>query len=214
MKTLYSSTFLSLIIALFAFLGMQGETVTIIQNIEHSFSNIEKPLPKAPDSEVDMSPITVEVFYSFGCTDCSSFGLNTILALQDKYLEDEDVDLKFYITPASDDKGQYYSAVSVKCAAEHGKYWEMHQKLHETTDPLGQREADLLGQELELPLLEFRNCLKSGKYDEEIGKVIDYANQNGITDIPTVLIDEYKLYGNQPVENIQKIIKEVLSRKE
>jgi len=212
MKTLYSSTFLSLIIAFFVFLGMQGEAITIVQNLEHSFSNIEKPLPKAPDSETDISPITVEVFYSFGCSGCSSFGLNTIPSLQEKYLEDEDVDLKLYITPASDDKGQYYSAVGVKCASEHGKYWEMYRKLHETTEPLSQRETDLLGQELELPLLEFRNCLKSGKYDEEIGKAIDYANQNGITEIPTILIDGYRLYGNQPIENIQKIINDIFSR--
>ncbi len=168
MKTLYSSTFLSLIIAFFAFLGVQVETITIIQNIEHSFSNIEKPLPKAPDSETDISPITVEIFYSFGCSGCSSFGLNTIPALQEKYLEDEDVDLKLYITPVSDDKGQYYSAVGVKCASEYGKYWEMHNKIHSTPEPLSSREVDLLAQELELPVMEFRSCLKSGKYDEEI----------------------------------------------
>ena len=208
-NTLYSSTFLSIIIAFFAFLGLEGETI-VLQDLAHSFSNIEEPLPRAPDAGPVDLPIAVEVFYSFGCYGCNDFGLSTVPLLQEKYLEDEKVDLKFYITPASDDEGQYYAAIGVKCAAEHGKYWEMHNKIHSSTEPLSSREIDLLGQELELPILEFRNCLKSGKYDEEIGKAIDYANQKEITRMPTILIDGYKLYGNQPVENIEKIVNEII----
>jgi protein-disulfide isomerase len=209
MKTLYSSTFLSIIIAFFAFLGMQGDTITIIKNAEHSFSYLERPLPKAPDSEPIALPITVDVFYSFGCPGCGSFGLNTVPALQEMYLEDQDVDLNFHITPLTDNDGEYYAAVGVKCAAEYGKYWEMHRKLHSTVEPLSSREVDLLGQELELPVMGFRNCLKSGKYDEDIGKAIDYAHQKGIAKLPTILIGDYKLYGNQPIENIVKIIDEI-----
>jgi protein-disulfide isomerase len=209
MKTLYSSTFLSIIIAFFAFLGMQGEAITIVRDIEHSFSYIEKPLPKAPDSESVKLPITVEVFYSFGCFGCDDFGLNTVPALQKMYLEDQDVDLNFHITPAPDNDGEYYAVVGLKCASEYGKYWEMHQKIHATTEPLSSREIDLLGQELGLPIMEFRNCLRSGKYDEDIGKAMDYASQKGITKMPTILIDDYKLYGNQPIENIERVINQI-----
>jgi protein-disulfide isomerase len=210
MKTLYSSTFLSIIIVFLAFLGYNGQSVVLSENApEHLFSYIETPLPKAPGEEPVELPITVDVFYSFGCPGCSDFGLNTIPALQKKYLEDKDIDLKFHIAPVQDDAGAYYSAVAVKCAAEYGKYWEMHKKLNETSDPLGQREADLLGQELGLPVSGFRNCLKSGKYDEDIGKVMDYAGQKGITKLPTILIGDYRLYGDQPIENIVKVIDEI-----
>ena len=89
MKTLYSSTFLSVIIAFFTLLGMEGQIVNVAKDVDSiSFSNIEKPLPK---SESDMlkakSPIGVEVFYSFKCSGCAIFGLNTVPALQEAYAE-------------------------------------------------------------------------------------------------------------------------------
>ena len=209
MKTLYSSTFLSLIIAFFMFLGISGDSVVIQKDQSHPFfSSILRPLPQPPGAPVKL-PTVVDVYYTFGCPDCASFGAYTIPALQQKYLEDNKVDLKFNIIPDTEDEGQYYAAVGVKCAAEQGKYWEMHRELNMTQEPLSFREVDLIGQGLGFPVMEFRNCLKSGKYDEEIGAEIQKALDKGISKLPVIFIENYELIGNQPVENIVKIVDEI-----
>ena len=220
MKKLYSSTFLSIIIAFLTLLGMQGEVEIMKNQAIPSFSNIIKPVPKIIsefDTEVEAEPIKlpieIEVFYTFGCADCTGFNLNTVPALLEKYGEDENVDLKLYVVPNKENDEEYYSAVGLKCAAEYEKYWELHRELNLTTEPLSRREVDLLGQGLELPVTTFRNCLLSGKYDEEIDKAIYRANQKNVTKKPAILIGDYKLFGNQPIENIQKIINEIKNYK-
>jgi protein-disulfide isomerase len=209
MKTLYSSSFLSLIIAFFMFLGIGGDNIVVQKGQQHPlFSTILRPLPNPPGTPVKL-PTLVDVYYTFGCPGCASFGAYTIPALQEKYLESDNVELKFNIIPDTEDDGQYYAAVGVKCAAEQGKYWEMHRELNMTTESLGFREVDLIGQGFEFPIMEFRNCLKSGKYDEEIGAEIQKAAEKGVSTLPVIFIEGYELIGNQPVENIVKIISEI-----
>jgi protein-disulfide isomerase len=213
MKTLYSSSFLSLIIAFFMFLGINGDSIVIQKDQLHPlFSTILRPLPNPPGTPVEL-PTVVDVYYTFGCPGCASFGAYTIPALQEKYLESDNVELRFNVIPNTEDEGQYYAAVGVKCAAEQGKYWEMHRELNLTTEPLSFREVDLIGQELEFPIMEFRSCLKSGKYDEEIGAEIQKATDKGVSTLPVIFIEGYKLIGNQPVENIIKIISEIQNPK-
>lgn len=212
---LYSSTFLSIILAFFTLLGVQGKPVEIVKSEPiPTFSNIFRPVNQ-PMSEFEVQPvaenINIEVFYTFGCSDCKGFGLNTVPALFDKYTESENVNLEIYLNPDTKDAGQYYPAVGVKCAEEYGKYWEIHRELNLTPETLSQREVDLTGQVLELPIYEFRNCLKNGKYDDFISATNDVAKEKGVTKMPVVYINGYVLTGDQPIENIDRIINEILN---
>jgi predicted DsbA family dithiol-disulfide isomerase len=99
----------------------------------------------------------------------------------------------------------------MECAEEEGKKQEMYEALHVTTETLSQREVDLIGQELGLPVIAFRACLKSDKYGAKIGEAIAYAEEKGITRKPTILIGDTILYGNQPIENIERVIDKILN---
>jgi protein-disulfide isomerase len=213
MKTLYSSAFLSVILAFFAILGMQNENIVIKKGQPVPlFSNMEAPVSAVITDSLE--PITVDIFNTFGCHDCKNFGIATVPALIEKYSENKEVDIRVHTIPNMDDESEYYAAVGLKCANEYGKYMAMHNELHADREKLGLREVDLLGQELELPLIPFRECLKSGKYDEEISAEVSYAKKNNIIQSPTVLVEGYRLYGNQPVENIQKVINDIIKNRE
>jgi len=218
MKTLYSSTFLSLIIAFLVFLGMNEEPINLAVDpvIKPSFSTIISPLPTilpAFEAEAYANPtkVTVEVFNTFGCNDCASFAINTLIPLREKYKDNENVEIKYYIVPNLESEGEKYSAIGVRCAEEQDKYWALFQELHLETEVLSSREVDLNFQEVpEIELISFRNCLKSDKYIEAIQADINYAGEKGITKKPTTIIGDYVLLGNQPIENIEKIINEIL----
>ncbi|MBU1935194.1 DsbA family protein, partial [Patescibacteria group bacterium] len=216
----YSSTFLSIILAFLVFLGVQGGPVEVTddQGLQYHFSNIIRPVPEVlldefgeAIEEKKPEKVTVEVFTTFDCSECDRFAIDTFLPLREKYLEDESVEVKLFVVPDRESEAEYYSAVGIQCAAEQNSYWEMYRALHETPDPLNKREVDLNAQGLGLEIVPFRNCLNSGKYDEMIEADIAYAEGRGATTKPIVFIGGYVLLGNQPIENIEKIIKEALS---
>lgn len=218
MKKLYSSSFLSLIIAFLVLLGINGEQVTVAPDpvVRPTFSTIINPLPQllpAFEAEAYTSPtsVDVEVFNTFECSECEHFAINTFIPLREKYLSNENVNIKHYVIPNLESEGEKYSAIGIKCAEEQGKYWELFQELHLETELLSRREVDLNGQEIELEVIPFRNCLKSEKYDETINSDILYAEEKSITSKPTILIGDYTLLGDQPIENIEKVINEILN---
>lgn len=213
MKKLYSSTFLSIILAFFTYLGMQEQQIDIVKSEPIPvFSNITKPDIQPIDefgTKSAIEKVSIEVFYTFECKGCDNFGLNTVPALIEKYSEDEKINLQIYLNPDTKNDGQYFAVKGIKCAEEYEKYWEMHRELFLIHEPLSQREVDLTGQVLELPLYEFRNCLKSEKYHDFMNAVNDVAKEKGVTKMPVVYINDYVLTGNQPIENIQKVINEI-----
>ncbi|MBN2087577.1 thioredoxin domain-containing protein [Candidatus Peregrinibacteria bacterium] len=213
MKTLYSSSFLSIILAFFTLLGMQDKPAEIIKSEPlPTFSNIIRPATQ-PISEFETVQITdkvnIEVFFSLNCEGCNIFGLYTVPALYEKYSENENVNLQIYLNPNKENESEYYAVTAIKCAEEHDKYWEMYNEVFTSDEPLTRREADLIGQGMGLPIYEFRNCLKSGKYDEFIDAVNDVAKTKGVKRMPITYINDYILMGNQPIENIDKIVNEI-----
>jgi hypothetical protein len=52
------------------------------------------------------------------------------------------------------------------------------------------------------------------KYQKDIESDIRYASDKGVVVKPTIFINEYKLIGAQPFENIQRIITQILSKKD
>jgi len=206
----YSSTFLTLILAFFIFITSHGQEPVFVTPTERPvFTNIvEPPRVMGPENqELKASQIVVEIFNGFDCPDCRDFSFDTLPFLKEKYGSSDAVKLVYYTVPEVDNDDQIRALIGLKCAEEKGKFWEMYSDLQ--LNPATGREADLTAQGLGLELMDYRNCVKSGKYDEEIQTMMDYVSERGIHRKPTVLIGDYILYGNQPMENIEKIINEV-----
>lgn len=210
MKTLYSSTFLTAILAFLALLGATGKPVVIVQNGSiPAFQTIIEPIgPALPPTE--HGKVKVEIFNTFGCLDCDLFGQGILPQMVEKYEESEEVELRLYLIPNRESEGELYASRGAHCASKHERFWDITYKLHEA-ELLSKREVDLIGQELNLPVVEFRNCLSSEEFDERIGQDISYAETRSIYQKPTILVNDTVLLGPQPIENIDRIIKKYLS---
>lgn len=210
MKTLYSSTFLTAIFAFLALLGSTGTPVVLVQDAKiPSFQTIIEPIgPSLLPTEQEK--VRVEVFNTFGCRTCDLFGQGILPQLVEKYSENNGVDFHLYMVPDRESEGELYATRGAHCAAKHDLFWDLTYKMH-AAEELSQREIDLLGQELNLPLLEFRNCLSSEEFDEQIGEDIAYSETRNIDQKPTVLVNGTILLGAQPIENIDRIIKKYLN---
>lgn len=210
MKTLYSSTFLSAILAFLALLGATGKPVVIVYNAPPpSFQTVIEPIgPALPPTE--QGKVKVEVFNTFGCRDCDLFGQGILPQVVEKYAESEEVDLRLYLVPDRESEAELYATRGAHCAVKYDRFWDLTYKMH-AADELSKREVDLIGQEMNLPVVEFRNCLGSEEFDERIGQDIAYAESRKIEQKPTILVNNTVLLGPQPIENIDRIVKKYLS---
>ncbi|MBN2306754.1 thioredoxin domain-containing protein [Candidatus Peregrinibacteria bacterium] len=210
MKTFYSSTFLTVVLAFLALLGRTGTPVVIVQNAPTpAFQTIIEPIGPALEAE-EGSKVKVEIFNTFDCQSCNSFGQGILPQLVEKYGGDDHVDMHLFLIPNRASEAELYATRGAYCAAKYNLFWDMIYKMH-ATEELSKREVDLLGQELGLPILEFRSCLDSEEFDETIGRDIAYAQVRQISYVPVIFVNDTLLLGAQPVENIERVINKYLN---
>jgi len=170
-----------------------------------SFQNIIEPIgPTLPQDA--LGKVKVEVFNTFDCQACDLFGQNTLPELFKKYANSQEVDFHLYLIPDKTREAEISAVRGAHCATRYDRFWDMINILYRT-DNLSQREVDLDGQELGFPVKEFRNCIGSADFDAKIDEDIAYAAERKISQKPTILVNDTILLGAQPIENIERVIK-------
>ena len=206
MKTLYSSAFISIVLAFLMYLGYSSQPVEVIQN--------PKPIPFTyileQESPVSYEGARIEIFDDL--TSPTGFIKNTLPKIRALEQETDEIELHLYFIPNINDWLLYRAAMSLKCAADQGQFWAMYEKLHEQKDELTKWTYTFIAKELELDEDAFQNCKDEEVYKSAIEEDIKYSSEKNIIFSPTILINEYKLIGDQPFENIQKVINEILKK--
>ena len=211
MKTLYSSAFISLILAFFLFLGAQGEPILIQQGENHPpFSTIIPP-PQTDfttDETFLSKPMEIEFYDDFYCAVCDHFALNTFKQFKADTVDIGKGNLRIFFAPPADDENRMVAVMAVKCAEDEGKFWELYEKLH-SERPEGRKIIDPIVKSLKIDMAKYAECMDSGRYEEEIAIEREQAESKSVIHRPTLFINAYRLIGDQPIENIQKVINDI-----
>ncbi len=85
-------------------------------------------------------------------------------------------------------KNALKAAEASRCAAEQGKYWEMHDQLFANFTALETGDLVRHATTLNLDLLKFQECLDSGRYTNDIRRDISEGQRDGVRGTPTFLI--------------------------
>jgi protein-disulfide isomerase len=98
------------------------------------------------------------------------------------------------------------------CAAEQGRFWEMHDLMFE--DQSGLKEDDLKAKaaRLQLDAAAFAACLDSGKYADKIKRDLRDGALAGVSGTPAVFINGRFLPGAQPYQEMARTIDEELKK--
>ena len=93
-----------------------------------------------------------------------------------------------------------WAAEAAECAGDQGKFWEYHDMLYERwagTNVGAYSYNNLLGfaQILELDTDGFAACLNERKYVDRVRTESEYADDNGITSTPWVLVNGERVRG-------------------
>jgi protein-disulfide isomerase len=85
-------------------------------------------------------------------------------------------------------KNALKAAEASRCAADQGKYWEMHDQLFANSTALEMADLARYATVLNLDPIKFQECLESGKYTNEIRGDISEGNKASVRGTPTCFI--------------------------
>ena len=107
------------------------------------------------------------------------------------------------------------AAEASRCAAEQGKYWEMHDQLFANSTALEMIDLVRHAAALSLDPLKFQECMDSGRYVNEIRKDISEGQKATVRGTPTFFIGVSEgedtrikvlkvIRGAKPYQNLRK----------
>jgi protein-disulfide isomerase len=152
--------------------------------------------------------VIVTMFGEYECSFCSKFALEILPKIQDAYIETGKILFIFKDFPITNKQYSPKASEAAYCAGDQGeeKYWDMHIKLSENYDKLQIENLFKYADELELEPNAFKNCLETGKYSNLILRNKQQGLKLNVSNNPTLIINNEKLVGLQPFENIAKVI--------
>ncbi len=155
------------------------------------------------------APVTVVEFSDFECPYCARVG-PTLKQVLDHY--GEQVRLVFRHYPlTSVHKHAQDAAEAALCAAEQGKFWEMHDALFADQKDLSVARLKATAGTLGLDQAAFDQCLDSNRQAEAVAADVRDAMKAGVTGTPAFFINGRPVTGAVGFEKLSQIIDEELA---
>ncbi|MEM2137926.1 MAG: thioredoxin domain-containing protein [Candidatus Anstonellaceae archaeon] len=104
------------------------------------------------------------------------------------------------------------AAVAAECAAEQGKFWQMHDRLFANQNALSDADLAKYAQELGLDMGKFAECQKS---DDALSRVESDRLEGmakGVQATPTFFIGQSSIRGSQPISKFKQVVDSELAR--
>ena len=152
--------------------------------------------------------ITLLEYSDFQCPFCQRH-LPTITQLLDQYGDDIRVVYRHFPLTSIHPQAQI-SAEASECAAEQGKFWEMHDMLFANQTALDVASLKKYAGQLGLNQSQFDGCVDSGKYTAKVNAQAAEAQAAGITGTPGTFVNDQLVKGAYPVTTFQQIIDPML----
>jgi protein-disulfide isomerase len=150
------------------------------------------------------APVTVVEFADFQCPYCSRLA-KTLKGVLDNY--GTKVRLVFRQFPLSEVHPNAESAAEASlCAADQGRFWEMHDLLYESPGQLNPSDLSAKAANLKLDMQSFNQCVSSRKYANKVQQDFYEGIKLGIAGTPVVFVNGRFFSGALPLEDISRII--------
>ncbi|HEC22245.1 MAG TPA: hypothetical protein ENI95_04940 [Chloroflexi bacterium] len=143
------------------------------------------------------APVTMVEYSDFSCPHC-----HDLAAIVDRLIEEyvSEGKLRIVFKPVSFVNPPYSTpaAQAALCAAEQGKFWEMHAQiwaLYETRGPTGYTRPNLVAQATAIGLDQdqFERCYSSAETRTAIEGVLEETRALGIAGTPTIYVNDQQV---------------------
>jgi protein-disulfide isomerase len=170
---------------------------------------MEVPSQGFPSIGPGDAPVTIVEFSDFECPYCSRLA-KTIKKVAEDY--SDSVRLVFRQFPLQRiHPNAQKAAEAALCAADQGKFWEMHDLMFEDQKKLQVDDLKEKAESIGLQKEEFAQCLETAKHAEAIKTDLYDGVRVGVSGTPSMFINGRPLSGLVPYEGFATIIEEELS---
>lgn len=199
---MFYSSFITFVLAFVMFMGYQGQEPEFYPEGDRPdftyFSESQIPY--------DYEKVSIEIFDTLNCTNCSEFALKTLPDVRTLSANHDQLEVRLFFIPDSSQPIQYQAAMALKCASDQNAFWDMHQKIHSNANQLHAKSFIQFSTELGLDLKAMSQCQQSQIYEQAIESDLQYAKEKGVIFKPSLFINQYRMTGHQPIENIKRIV--------
>ncbi len=141
----------------------------------------------------DSAPVTWVEFSDFQCPYCSRLYLQVDTQIKTNYVDTGKVKMYFRNFPLGFHDKAHMAAEAAVCAAEQGKFWQMHDKLFQNQDAWvssGDAKTVLAGyaSDIGIDAAKFSSCLSSGKYASDVDADAAEGGTFGVQGTPGVFL--------------------------
>ena len=158
---------------------------------------------KGPARGPEGAKVTIVEFSDFECPYCSK-AEDSVNQVMEKYAGK--VRLVFRHFPLNFHAHAPKAAEAAACAAEQGKFWEMHKQLFANQKALSVDELKQHAAAIGLEKGKFDECLDSGKMKLLVDADSKAGGEVGVTGTPAFFINGKLISGAQPPSEFEKII--------
>ena len=190
------------------------------------------PPPAAPDEPARLkldarefalgrsdAPLTLVEFTDYQCPFCRRFQAETFPLIKKNYIDTGKVRFIVRDLPLDFHSSARPAAEAAHCAAEQGKFWEMHAALLSGAEPLANGGIDKRAQAVGLDLARLHECMRGARYEGAIAANAATADALGINGTPAFVLGRVKNgvltgevgSGAQPYAAFDEAIKELLA---
>jgi len=156
------------------------------------------------------APVVLIEYTDYQCPFCVR-AQPTIQAIRERY--GDSVVHVFKNLPLPMHQQARLAAEAALCAADQGKFWELHDWLFANKDSISQETLAGQAEALGLDVAVFNSCVTDGTHRQQVEKDIAEANGFGIRGTPGFVINGRVLTGAQPLETFVDVIDDELRRK-
>jgi protein-disulfide isomerase len=159
------------------------------------------------------APVKIEEFADFECPGCGQFATVTEPDVQKRIIDAGLANLTYYDFPLPQHKNSQAASNAAACAADQGKFWEMHDAIFgaqdewntEATDnpkPFFQRYAERLG----INPVVWEACYDARKHQGRIMANAAEGERRKVNSTPTFFIGGKKYEGALPYDALKAIV--------
>ena len=136
----------------------------------------------------DRARVMIMEYSDFDCSFCAKYVAEIYPLIDENYIKTGKIKYFFRDLPEPRNTNALFKAQAARCAGEHGKFWEMHDRLFALQPVPAGQDLVSLAAALDLDAKKFTSCLASERHAENIRRSIAGAERMGLHGTPAFLI--------------------------
>jgi protein-disulfide isomerase len=185
-----------------------AEEIAASEAVEARALRAELEKPGFPAKGPAAAPVKIVLFSDFECPFCSRVE-PTLRELEKSY--GDRLQLVFRQFPLPMHAHARKAAEASLCAADQGKFWEMHDLLFADQKNLELAALDARAAKLGLDGAAFDSCLDSGRHAAEIQADIAAGGRAGVAGTPTLFVNGHLVTGAMTYADAAKLVERELA---